>query len=127
MFFRKKILGEIGEKYAVNYLQKNGYTIIQRNFLVRGGEIDIIAIEHADKSASDTLVFIEVKTRTSCAYGDPFEAIGYYKMKALIRTAQYYKMLHPRLPALMRIDAVLIQVDDTNALKSIELVKNISV
>lgn len=126
MFLQKKILGEIGENYAVSFLQKKGYKIIQRNFRVNGGEIDIIAVDQSEGKENETLVFIEVKTRTTRNFGDPFDAIGYYKMRALTRTAHYYKLTHRSLPDLMRIDAVLIIIDDHNQIKEIELVKNIS-
>lgn len=126
MFLQKKILGEIGENHAVSYLQKKGYKIIQRNFRVNGGEIDIIAVDQSEGKGQETLCFVEVKTRTTRNFGDPFEAIGYYKMRALTRTAQYYKSTHRSLPDLMRIDAVLIIIDDQNQIKEIELVKNIS-
>ena len=54
-----KILGNDGEKEATEYLIKNGYKIIERNFFCKRGEIDIIAKD------GDTIVFIEVKTRKS--------------------------------------------------------------
>ncbi len=126
MFYDKKILGAIGEEHAVYFLKKKGYKIIQRNFRANGGEIDIIAIDQSQGKDEETLCFIEVKTRTTRNFGDPFEAIGYYKMRALTRTAQYYKSIHRSLPDLLRIDAVLIIIDDHNQIKEIELVKNIS-
>ncbi len=73
-----------------------------------------------------TLVFVEVKTRSSNNFGTPLEAIGYYKLRALIKATQFYKMNHPKLPDLMRIDAVSVMVGENNELLDIELVKNIS-
>jgi putative endonuclease len=118
MFKRNE--GIHGETLAVSYLQKQGFIIIDRNFRIRGGEIDIIAIDR------DTLSFVEVKTRMSNAFGTPLEAISYWKLKSLIKTAQYYKSMHPRLPALMRIDAVSIVLAADKSISSIDLVKNIS-
>jgi len=112
--------GKRGEEIAAEYLKKQGFKIIDRNFRIRGGEIDIVALD------SDTLVFIEVKTRRSTEFGTPLEAISYWKIKSLIKTAQFYKMKHPKLPELMRIDAVAIILDRENNPTSIELVKNIS-
>ena len=117
----KQISGAKGEELAVSYLRKQGYKIIDRNFRSRVGEIDIIAID------KDTLVFIEVKARSSNEFGSPLDAITYWKMNSLIKTAQYYKLKNPRLPEAMRIDAVAITLDHFNDLKTIELVKNISV
>lgn len=126
MSLRKNSLGKLGEDHAVLFLERNGFTVIERNFLIRGGEIDIIALDRSEGKENITLVFVEVKTRTTTEYGDPIEAIGYYKMKSLIRSAEYYKLTHKNLPDLMRIDAVTILYDEENKLQKIRLVKNIS-
>lgn len=119
--------GNRGEEIAAKYLADRGYKIIGRNFRIRGGEIDIIAIDPSTGSGLDsTLAFVEVKTRTTNQFGTGFEAIGFYKLKALIRSAQIYKATHPNLPEAMRIDAVVVMLDKFNEIDSIELVKNIS-
>jgi len=118
--------GNRGEQYAVEFLVSNGFQIVERNFRIRGGEIDIIAIETDPQTDEKTLVFLEVVTRSSGDYGTPLEAIGYYKMRALIKATQFYKMKHPKLPDLMRIDAVSVLINDEGQLMDIELVKNIS-
>lgn len=120
MFTSKQLSGFKAEAMAVPFLQKKGYKIIERNFRARGGEIDIIALD------KDTLVFIEVKARSTQEFGSPLEAITYRKMKSLIKTAEFYKLKHPRLPDSLRIDAVAITLDSTSKVSSIELVKNIS-
>ncbi len=123
---------KLGEDLAVKYLQKNGYKIIQRNFKERYGEIDIIAIDSTPQAATEkdsnskVLVFIEVKTRKSRLYGSPLEAITYWKLKSILKTAQYYKITHPSLPESMRIDAVAIELSKDNTVEKIALVKNIS-
>lgn len=65
--------GILGEDLASNYLENIGYKIIERNFLCKQGEIDIIA---KDK---DEYVFIEVKTRSNRCYGRPSEAVNKLK------------------------------------------------
>lgn len=70
----KKQFGKRGEDLAANFLRKNGYRILERNFLIRGGEVDIIA---QDK---DVLVFVEVKARYSHEFGLPAESITYFKL-----------------------------------------------
>ncbi|MBU4016545.1 YraN family protein [Patescibacteria group bacterium] len=120
MFTNKQISGIKGEDLATSFLRKKGYKIIERNFRAIGGEIDIIALD------KDTLVFIEVKARSTKEFGSPLEAITNRKMKSLIKTAQFYKIKNPRLPDCLRIDAVAITLDSENEVKSIELVKNIS-
>src|SRR6266404_332947 len=122
--------GNRGEQFAVEFLASQGFQVIDRNFRIRGGEIDIIAIDPSTSSGpmggGKTLVFIEVKTRSSGDYGTPLEAIGYYKMRALIKATQFYKMKHPKLPDLLRIDAVSVLINDEGELMDLELVKNIS-
>ncbi len=120
MFKRKLDEGSRGEEIATQYLKDNGYKIITRNFRIRGGEIDIIAED------AGVLAFVEVKTRTSTQFGTGLEAIGFYKLKALIRSAEIYKATHSNLPDAMRIDAVVVMLDKFNEVDSIELVKNIS-
>src|SRR5688500_8234634 len=96
-------LAREGEEIATKYLQKLGYKIIDRNFRARNTEIDIIAIY------DNTLVFIEVKTRTTDKFGTPFEQIAYFKLKSLIKAAQHYRLVRKNLPELMRIDAISVQ------------------
>ena len=110
----------LGEEIATKFLSKKGYKIIDRNWRRGYGEIDIIAVK--DK----TLIFIEVKTRTSNQFGSPIEAISYFKLKSLIRTAQFYKILNPNLPDSLRIDAVSVLLDNSNNLINIEHSENIS-
>ena len=70
-------------------------------------------------------MFIEVKTRTTSLYGGAIEAISYVKLKTLIKTCEYYKMLHPKLPESLRIDAILIDLENNEA-KNIQHIENIS-
>ena len=67
---QKKELGQKGEDLALRFLKKNGYRIYTTNYSCKLGEIDIIAKE------KDTLAFIEVKTRTSTAFGPPQLAVN---------------------------------------------------
>ncbi len=110
----------LGEDIAVDYLKKKGYKIIERNFRKGYTEIDIIAVK------DDTLVFVEVKSRKSNSYGDPFESIAPWKVKNLVKTAEFYKLLHPRLPDFMRIDAVGVFLSPDDRIQKIEHIENIS-
>ena len=109
-----------GEELATNFLKKKGYKIIDRNFRKGYGEIDIIAIK------SKILVFVEVKTRTSNFFGTPFEQITPFKLHSVVRSAQFYKMLHPEHPAAMRIDAISVELDYSGNVNKIEHMENIS-
>src|ERR1035437_10846815 len=112
-------VARIGEEIATKYLQKIGYKIVERNFRKGYGEIDIVSV------FNNVLVFVEVKTRTTNLYGGAIEAISYGKLKTLIKTCEYYKMLHPKLPEALRIDAILIDLEN-NEPKTINHVENIS-
>ena len=114
-----KQIGEIGESIASSYLTNLGYKIIAKNWhYSRNAEIDIIAEE--DKN---TLVFVEVKTRTTNQFGHPFEAIDSKKIEK-IHTAilGYLSSLEKKYKS-YRIDGIAI-----TGLKSpvIEHIKNIS-
>lgn len=117
---------KLGEDKACEYLQKNGFKIIERNFRKGYGEIDIIAIDSSSTPQEKVLVFIEVKTRKSNSFGSPLEAITPWKLKSIIKAAQFYKLIHPNLPDSMRIDAVSVSLSSDNEVKNIELIKNIS-
>lgn len=106
------------EELAAKYLVRHGYQVLERNFRIRGGEIDIIARE------KNTLVFVEVKARNSSTYGTPFEAITPWKLKALRKTALFYKQSHPRLPDLLRLDAISVSRGELGE-PVFELIKNI--
>jgi putative endonuclease len=110
----------IGENLACEYLKKKGYKIIERNFRKGYGELDIIAVK--DK----TLIYVEVKTRTSEVYGKPIEAISYYKLKSLVKTAEFYKHLHPELPEALRMDAISIMLDENGNASNIEHNENLT-
>lgn len=77
-------LGMAGEEAAERFLVARGYRIRARRYRVRTGEIDLVAEE------AGTLVFVEVKTRSSIAYGRPAEAVGSRKRARLIRAARHY-------------------------------------
>jgi putative endonuclease len=109
----------LGEEIAAKYLTKKGYKIVERNFRKGYGEIDIVSIHQ------NILVFVEVKTRSTSLYGGAIEAIAYHKLQKLIKTCQYYKMLHPKLPDAMRIDAILIDLEN-GEVENINHIENIS-
>lgn len=114
--FRKN-LGKTGEDLAVSHLKNLGYIIRERNFRIRGGEIDIIA-EH-----QGSLVFIEVKTRSSTRFGSPLEAVGGAKQKQIIHTAQHYLQKHDLFNSDIRFDVLGI-LTQPNIAPQFELVPN---
>ena len=82
----KKTFGNLGEDAAVKYLKKKRYIILERNFNVHGGEIDIIA------KKGDYVIFVEVKTRSGEEYGSGLEAVNYTKQQRIKKAAQVYLM-----------------------------------
>ena len=94
-----QIHGNLGEKAACEYLKKNGYQILKRNYRKRFGEIDIIA--HKE----DMYIFVEVKTRADTEYGMASEAVTKAKQQKLIRTAKYF-IMEEKLDAAFSFDVI---------------------
>ncbi len=108
----KKLLGNKGEELAVKYLKGRGFRILHRNFRTPIGEIDIIA---EDKQ---TLVFIEVKTRSDDSFGLPFESVDSRKRERMRRIALLYlKHLGKERP--VRFDVISIETRDNNRIDHI--------
>jgi putative endonuclease len=80
-------LGRAGEKAAADLLRKRGYEVVGAGFLARRGEIDLVC------RRGDELVVVEVKTRTSDAYGTPLDAVGSRKRRSLRSAAAEYRAL----------------------------------
>jgi len=80
-------LGKAGEKAAAHLLQKLGYEVVGAGFLARRGELDLVC------RRGNELVVVEVKTRTSDAFGTPVEAVGSRKRRALMSAAAEYRAL----------------------------------
>lgn len=76
--------GEIGEKLAINYLLSKGAEILESNYRIKFGEIDIIT------KLNNQLVFVEVKSRTNLNYGYPAEAVNNKKKNKIVGVAKYY-------------------------------------
>ena len=121
MTLKKKELGAKGEEIAVRYLQSREYKILERNYRIRSGEIDIIAEQ------GENLVFIEVKTRADKHFGSPFESVTVRKQKQLSKVALEYiskQDWHDR-PA--RFDVVGIELQEGESTfqnAAIELLQN---
>ncbi len=99
---RHLLLGKLGERHAVRFLSKAGFAIVARNYRTPLGEIDIVARD------GETLAFIEVKTRSSKAFGLPQEAVDRRKQRQLIRAAQVFLKAHGELDVPCRFDVVAV-------------------
>lgn len=102
---QKNTYGKIGEIIAADFLKKKGYKIVACNYKNLIGEIDIIARDPIDKSC---LVFVEVKTRASLAFGDPAEAVNFYKQRKIRQVATAYLKQHHLLDTNFRFDVITI-------------------
>jgi putative endonuclease len=110
--------GATGEKLACRYLRRHGFKILYRNFRGRsGGEIDIVCRD------GDTLVFVEVKTRSREDYGRPFEAVGLAQQKRISRGALAWLRMLDDPDILFRFDVVEVMMTE-DAEPRIELIRN---
>ncbi len=112
----KKELGKKGEEIALRFLKKKGYRIIEGNYVCKMGEMDIIAKE------KDTLVFIEVKTRTSTKFGPPQLAVHSSKQRQLSKVALNYLNEKRLKDVKARFDVVAILLEQQG--EKIELIKD---
>ncbi|HTY60871.1 MAG TPA: YraN family protein [Acidobacteriota bacterium] len=94
--------GRKGERIACRYLLKQGFDILARRYRSRSGELDIIAYEGA------LLVFLEVKTRSSADFGEPWEFVDWQKQQTLRRTAEDFIADHDLGQYAYRFDIVSV-------------------
>jgi putative endonuclease len=108
-----KKFGSMSEIMAKEYLENQGYKVLNMNYYTRFGEIDIIAREDS------YLVFIEVKSRKTLGSGHPLEAITALKMKKIISSANYYIYSNKiSTSEKIRFDVVSIVGKEINILKN---------
>lgn len=109
--------GKYGEDLACKFLAGLDYEITERNFLIRGGEIDIVALD------GETTVIVEVKLRGGDDFGSAVESITTSKLRSLVKTTKFYA-LEKNIKGGLRID--LIAIDFVNGVPKIEHIQNIT-
>jgi len=109
-------LGKRGEELALGFLENLKYKILEKNFRCKFGEIDIIALH------GKTLVFVEVKTRSSPEYGSPQTGVTKRKRNQLTKVAFFYLQKNRLFNRDARFDVVAIELDAGE--KRIELIRN---
>jgi len=97
------VSGAEGEAFAADYLVKNGYRILERNYRTSLGEIDIIARD------GETLVFIEVKARSNARFGPPQLSVDHRKQLKITRVALAYLSQKKGPPDLCRFDVLALR------------------
>ena len=115
---RRKSLGDLGERLAAVYLERQGYLIRERNYRCPIGEIDLVATE------GDCLVFVEVRTRRGKRFGSPEESMTLAKQQRLIDLAESYLAERGERLPLWRIDLVAVEFSPRGILERVELVRN---
>ena len=111
---RNLALGSFGESRVADFRLQQGDEILDRNWRIREGEIDLISLDKAG-----TFHFIEVKTRSSLAFGHPFESISQVKLLRMQRLAMGWLVTHDCFGCEYSIDiaSVLINPDGTHGLE----------
>lgn len=106
----RQVEGAAAEERALRYLEQQGLTAVGRNFRCKGGEIDLVM------HAGETLVFVEVRKRSSGRYGGAAASVTASKQTRLIRAAQFYLQRY-RFPPACRFDVVAIDGDNVEWLR----------
>ena len=109
---QKKQLGTLGEQRVKKLLQSKGWQFVAQNFHTRFGEIDLIFLD------GKTLVFVEVKTRSSRNHGYPEEAISPAKFRHLQKAAEIFLIKNPSLQNVpLRIDVAAVETGENTEIR----------
>lgn len=109
---KNNIEGTKGEIFAVDFLKKKDFKIVETNYKTKIGEIDIIA---QDKNV---IVFVEVKRRETLAFGRPIEAVDFRKQSKIRKVAEIYLMSKNKYYSDVRFDVIEILGDEINYYKN---------
>jgi len=113
---QKQRMGRLAEDAAADFLEKQGFTILERNYTAKVAEIDIIARDH------DTLVFVEVKARKRFSRTGPREAVSWAKQQKIIMGARFFMREKEISDLRVRFDVVALY--EENGTFQIELIRN---
>ncbi len=105
----RRRLGDEAEQAVVEHLQRDGYQIRARNFSCKYGELDIVA------ERGQVFCFIEVRMRSSAAWGDPSHTVSYGKQRKVVRAALHYLFAHEIRGKVLRFDVVSVLGRGRNA------------
>ncbi|MDM7832697.1 YraN family protein [Cellulomonas edaphi] len=95
-------VGRYGEDVAARHVVEAGWTVLDRNWRCRDGELDLVGLD------GDELVVVEVKTRRSVAYGPPAEAVTRHKLARVRRLAAQWLAAHDVRVASVRVDVIAV-------------------
>jgi putative endonuclease len=111
------LLGRLGERIACRYLLRLGFDVLARRYQARRSEIDIVALE------GDTLVFVEVKTRASTVFGEPWEFVDWEKRQKLQSAADEFIAMYDLGRYTYRFDIVSVVAPGSPA-EAVSLFRN---
>jgi putative endonuclease len=97
--------GTAAEQAAEVFLRRRGLRPVARDVRLKHGQIDLVMLD------GDCLVIVEVKARRGTAFGLPEEAVDWRKLARLVRLAEAYRQLNPRLGRNLRVDVVAVELD----------------
>ena len=113
MTYQKKI-GNIGEKIAAEFLLERGYRLIDQQYTTRYGELDLVMDD------SGSVVFVEVKTRTTDTFGLPENSITTEKLEKIQKAGLLWLQAHPERNDFWRIDVIAVILDHQNSVKDVQ-------
>ena len=126
---QKRQFGDAGEEAGVKFLKQKGYAILERNYLLRGGELDIVAAKRFFLGKLKEIIFVEVKSIEGAGSALDFSLaarnVHFSKQQRLIHTAKTYlaqKKIPPEIP--WRIDVLLVARDSLSGFIKIEHLEN---
>jgi putative endonuclease len=109
----KKVTGDKGEALALKYLNKQGYTLLAKNYRYKRAEIDLI-MRH-----KETLVFVEVKARSGTGYGHPEEAVDEKKAAMIMEAADHY-IYESAWEGAIRFDVIAVMLQPQVSIRHFE-------
>lgn len=114
-----KIIGQIGENLAAEYLAERGYRVLDRNWSTKWGELDIVAQKEG------VMVYVEVKTKVGEGFGTPEDMVNSYKIRQVRQTAEVYRITHNLPEGQARIDVIAIVLDKDHQVVRLEQYENV--
>ncbi|HOJ92121.1 MAG TPA: YraN family protein [Dictyoglomaceae bacterium] len=114
----KKEIGDIGEKFAVEFFERRGFNILHKNLRFKFGELDLVV------EKSGILVFVEVKTRSNNNFGEPIEAVDYKKQEKIKKMAEMFLANYKKIVKGVRFDVLSVIVLPEGKISSWEYIPN---
>lgn len=113
-----KDIGYLGESLAIKYLVNKGYSILEKNYRIKLGEIDIICRKN------NILIFVEVKSRYTNNYGYPIESVTYSKQKKIINISKFYILTNKYYNSNIRYDIIEVLLNNANEFYNINHIED---